>query len=268
MVTINSFIGWVGGKRALRKIILSKFPKDFTRYIEVFGGAGWILFAKEKQKNELEVFNDIDSNLINLYRCIKEHPEELKRQFDFIPKSQELFKNAQNRLNYNNLIGGGYNNLGFTDIQRAAAYLYIIKYSFGCKKNNFVTSSNKNIQNVLERFESISDRLSNVLVENRDFEGLLKVYDKADSFFYLDPPYHTTEKYYKNESTGFSEEDHLRLRDCLNNIKGKFLLSYNDDELIRELYKNYIIEEVERNTTLSAKSNTIKFRELLIRNYE
>ena len=47
---INSFIGWVGGKRTLRKIILSKFPKTFTRYIEVFGGAGWILFAKEKQK--------------------------------------------------------------------------------------------------------------------------------------------------------------------------------------------------------------------------
>lgn len=268
MVIINSFIGWVGGKRALRKIILSKFPKDFTRYIEVFGGAGWILFAKEKQKNELEVFNDIDSNLINLYRCIKEHPEELKRQFDFIPKSQELFKNAQNRLNYNALMGEGYNNLGFTDIQRAAAYLYIIKYSFGYQKNNFVTSGSQNIQNVLERFESISDRLSNVLIENRDFENLIKTYDKKDSFFYLDPPYLGTESCYKNDSRMFSKNDHIRLKECLFKIKGKFLLSYNDDEFIREMYKDYIIEEVERNTTLSAKSNTIKFKELLIKNYE
>ena len=46
---MNSFIGWIGGKRLLRKEILGRFPEDIGRYIEVFGGAGWVLFAKEKQ---------------------------------------------------------------------------------------------------------------------------------------------------------------------------------------------------------------------------
>ena len=68
---MNSFIAWIGGKRLLRKAIIERFPEEgFDRYIEVFGGAGWVLFGKEVGK-ELEVFNDADSNLINLYRCIK-----------------------------------------------------------------------------------------------------------------------------------------------------------------------------------------------------
>lgn len=70
---MNSFIAWIGGKKLLRKEIVKRFPEEgFTRYVEVFGGAGWVLFEKEQGK-ELEVFNDRDSNLINLYRCIKYH---------------------------------------------------------------------------------------------------------------------------------------------------------------------------------------------------
>ena len=61
---MNSFIAWIGGKRLLRKAIIERFPEEgFDRYIEVFGGAGWVLFGKEVGK-ELEVFNDADSNLI------------------------------------------------------------------------------------------------------------------------------------------------------------------------------------------------------------
>ena len=69
---MNSFIQWIGGKKLLRNKIVGMFPEGFERYIEVFGGAGWVLFHKE-QHAALEVFNDINSNLINLYRCIKYH---------------------------------------------------------------------------------------------------------------------------------------------------------------------------------------------------
>ena len=65
---MNSFIAWIGGKKLLRKEIVKRFPEEgFTRYVEVFGGAGWVLFEKEQGK-ELEVFNDRDSNLINSLR--------------------------------------------------------------------------------------------------------------------------------------------------------------------------------------------------------
>ncbi|OYP53089.1 DNA methylase, partial [Lachnotalea glycerini] len=73
---MNSYISWIGGKKSLRKKILEQFPnsEEYDRYIEVFGGAGWILFSKERHA-AMEVFNDINGELINLYRCIKYHCE-------------------------------------------------------------------------------------------------------------------------------------------------------------------------------------------------
>ncbi len=61
---MDSFIGWVGGKKALRDQIIARFPSDPPkRYIEVCGGAGWVLFRKEKTAGQLEVFNDINGDL-------------------------------------------------------------------------------------------------------------------------------------------------------------------------------------------------------------
>ena len=73
---MNSLIKWVGGKRLLRKYILNEFPQEMTSYVEVFGGAAWILFAQEKHA-EVEVYNDVDHNLVNLFRCVKYHADAL-----------------------------------------------------------------------------------------------------------------------------------------------------------------------------------------------
>ena len=92
VVCLNSFIPWVGGKKLLRKEIIKRFPKDdFAKYVEVFGGAGWVLFEKSQSKKQLEVFNDIDSNLINLYRCIKFHADAVQKELDWILSSREIF---------------------------------------------------------------------------------------------------------------------------------------------------------------------------------
>ena len=72
---MNSFIGWIGGKRALRNEILQRMPSGIGRYIEVFGGAGWVLFGREPSSKVMEVFNDYDAELVNIYRCIKYHPD-------------------------------------------------------------------------------------------------------------------------------------------------------------------------------------------------
>ena len=106
---MNSFIAWIGGKKLLRKEIVKRFPEEgFTRYVEVFGGAGWVLFEKEQGK-ELEVFNDRDSNLINLYRCIKYHCGELQRELEWLTISREQFFDSKSQLD----------SQGLTDIQRA-----------------------------------------------------------------------------------------------------------------------------------------------------
>lgn len=250
---MNSFIAWIGGKRLLRKEIVKRFPRDgFSRYIEVFGGAGWVLFEKEQGK-ELEVFNDIDSNLINLYRCIKYHYGELQRELGYFLISREEFFSEKAHLEAG----------GLTDIQRAARYFYLIKVSFGADRKTFGTNR-KNLANAIDYLPEISDRLKNTVIENRDFETLIRVYDREKALFYVDPPYHGTEKYYEGD---FREEDHERLFKALSEVKGRFILSYNDDPYVRELYKTYRIEKISRNSSLTNKGSAGEFKELIIRNY-
>ncbi|MCD7812154.1 MAG: DNA adenine methylase [Ruminococcus sp.] len=250
---MNSFIAWIGGKKLLRKAIMERFPEDgFDRYIEVFGGAGWVLFGKDAGK-ELEVFNDADSNLINLYRCIKYHREELQRELEWTLVSREQFFDHKSQLESD----------GLTDIQRAARYFHIIKVSFGSDRRTFGTNK-KNLANSIAYLGDVQERLKNVVIENKDFESLIKVYDRPKALFYLDPPYHGTEKYY---DAGFTLEDHLRLKTVLEGVKGKFILSYNDDEFIRDLYKDFHIEGISRNSNLTNKNTADNFEEVIIRNY-
>jgi DNA adenine methylase len=249
---LNSFIAWIGGKKLLRKYIIEKFPVEYERYIEVFGGAGWVLFGKEQGK-ELEVFNDIDSNLINLYRCIKYHCNELQRELEWLIVSREQFFNYKDQLN----------SKGFTDIQRAARYFYIIKSSFGADRKTFGTNK-KNLVNTIDYLSEINDRLKNVVIENMDYERLIKVYDRPNALFYLDPPYLGTENFY---DSGFNINDHIKLNEKLKQIEGKFILSYNDDDYIREIYSDFNIQKIARNNNLASKSKSGEFREVIITNY-
>lgn len=252
---MNSFIGWIGGKRLLRKEILSRFPAgEIGRYIEVFGGAGWILFAKEHSPKQLEVFNDINSELINLYRCVKFHNEELQRELQWLLSSREQFYDYLEQKNVR----------GLTDIQKAARYLYLIKISFGSNRRTFATTS-KTITNVSNILPEVSNRLKGVVIENKDFSDLIKVYDRESALFYLDPPYVGAERHY---DASFTENDHYRLREILEGVKGRFILSYNDASFIRELYSDFSIEAITRHETLSTKANNSgQYAEVIIRNY-
>lgn len=108
-------------------------------------------------------------------------------------------------------------------------------------------------------------RLKGVVIEHRDFEPLIKTYDRKEALFYLDPPYVGTEKYYH---VSFGIEDHQRLAELLKGIKGRFILSYNDDPLIRELYAWCSMEMIIRSNTLAGTNkNHVPFAELIIKNF-
>jgi DNA adenine methylase len=250
---MNSFISWIGGKKLLRKKILEQFPDpdSFKRYIEVFGGAGWVLFACDKHA-AMEVFNDANGELINLYRIVKHHPEALQKELEWLLMSREQFFDELNR-----------NTSGLTDIQRAARYFCIIRESFGANLHTF-RSSARDMQKAVDYLKVVSNRLNKVVIENQDFEKLINSYDRPDALFYLDPPYYEAEKYYPDR---FNPEDHKRLCDCLGGIKGKFILSYNDCPRIRELYEGYTLVEVERADNLVTKSESRKYKELIIKNF-
>lgn len=219
------------------------------------------MFGKEKNTS-LEVFNDIDSNLINLYRCVKYHPQEFQKELNTMLISREQFFDCRNQLQIN----------GLTDIQRAARYFYIIKISFGNNKRDFNTSAKKGIYKSIENFPEIQKRLKNVNIENKDFENLIKLYDRPKALFYLDPPYFGAEKFYKilnnkDNANYFSKEDHIRLFEVLKKIKGKFILSYNNDEFIRNIYKNYKITYVERLNNLNFNDKKTNYKEIIVTNY-
>lgn len=106
------------------------------------------------------------------------------------------------------------------------------------------------------------------MIEGRDFEKLINQYDHEDAFFYCDPPF---SRGYDYEVTSTKDFDHERLRDVLGNIKGRFLLSYDDSEKIRELYKGYEMIAVERLNGINNREGTQRnkmFKELLIANYD
>lgn len=112
---MNSFIGWIGGKKLLRAEIIARFPENMGRYIEVCGGAAWVLFHREKHA-EIEIYNDANGELGNLFRCIKFHRPELQRELQFMLNSRELFEDFKAQ----------YNTRGMTDIQRAARFFMLL----------------------------------------------------------------------------------------------------------------------------------------------
>lgn len=251
---MNSFIGWIGGKKLLRNEIIQRFPEKIDRYIEVCGGAAWVLFHKEKHAN-IEVYNDANGNLVNLFKCIKYHCPELQRELSFMFNSREIFDDFKAQFNLR----------GLTDIQKAARFFILLKTSYGSNGRSYGCVK-KDIGAITEYLKAVEKRLSSVIIENKDFEDLMKVYDRPNALSYFDPPYYGTEKYYDAE---FPAEDHLRLNKVLKNLKGKFLLSYNDCEFIREIYKDFAIEEISRNHNLVGRYADIEhnYKELLIRNY-
>jgi len=253
---MKSFIPWVGGKSQLCKAVFSHFPEQKPeRYIEAFGGGGSLLFYQQKHA-PLEIFNDIDGHLVNLYRCVQHHCGELQRELrlggdQIPPNSRELFFDYLEQLNTR----------GLTDIQRAARYFYIIRISYGADRRTYGCNK-KALHSAIDRLPEIQERLKDVVIENRDFAALIKTYDRKTALFYFDPPYFQAEKYYD----GFSLSDHERLYHCICSLNGQFVLSYNDHPEIRMLYKDYHIHEADRSSPLTHKKNSTvtSYKELII----
>jgi len=223
---MKSFISWIGGKSRLAPTICHFIP-EHTCYVEPFAGAGWVFFRKGMSKTE--VLNDADSDLVTLYLCLREHPDELIRQLDYLLPSRKLFTLYVSQE-------------GLTDIQRAARLFYLIKNAFGAKltgRPSFGYSrKGKSAFNAIsapDLLRAVHKRLSRVFIENVDFAEVFRRYDSAESFFYCDPPYMDIEFYREP----FEAADHLRLCECLADARGNWLLSYNDHPRVRELYADF-----------------------------
>jgi DNA adenine methylase len=249
---MNSIISWVGGKRILRKKILPLIPKHDI-YCEVFGGAAWILFGKSANKEDwqlskksryTEVYNDINGDLVNFWKYIKNHPEAFVTELNQYLVSRELFEEfARHEFK--------------TELERAVRFYFQLSCSYGSRSKNFCIMQGYKYMPLrqLEKVKAASERLQQVIIEKQDFEKILKRYDTPNSFFYLDPPYYTKEHLYNREDADAFTK-HEELASALKNNKGKFLLSYNNDPHIRTLYQGFTIDEVEAQITVSGAFKT------------
>lgn len=250
----NSIIAWTGGKKLLRKHIIQLIP-EHRLYCEVFGGAGWVLFGKStgQESKYTEVYNDINSELVNFWKYIKYHPEAFHNEISKQLVSRELFdyyKHYEPR----------------TELERAVKFYYNLTCSYGSQSLSFTIKRGKKYLSLRneETVLKASERLKNVIIEKMDFAKLINSYDSLETFFYIDPPYYGKEHLYEREDAS-SFAGHEALASLLKSIKGKFILSYNDHETIKQLYNGFKIDVVEAPYSLGGKKQLCP--ELLIRNY-
>lgn len=241
---MGALIPYFGGKSRLAKNIIARFP-EHQCYVEVFSGAANVFFAKEARGTE--VINDLDRDLITLYRTVKHHPEELHRQFKYVLISRDEFSRLL-QVNPDTL----------TDIQRAARYLYLQRMCFcgRSKGRTFGTSTTGvprlNLFTLQRLLEEAWLRLSQVMTECLDFRDLIPRYDREHTLFFLDPPYWKFNCYEHN----FVEKDFYDLAEVLAGIKGRFMMTINDTSEIREIFKRFWIEEVELKYSMSKQQGS------------
>ncbi|MGS0744193.1 DNA adenine methylase [Glaciimonas sp. GG7] len=221
----SPIIPWLGGKRRLADKLIPLFPPHEC-YVEVFCGGAALYFLRPVPART-EVINDINGELVNLYRVVQHHMEEFVRQFKWAISSRQIFK-WQQAVRPETL----------TDIQRAARFYYLQQHAFSGKVvgQNFGTSTTGpaiNLCRIEENLSAAHLRLAGTYVENLPWLECMQRYDRPHSFFYLDPPYWQTEGY----GVPFGFEQYQLMAEFMRTCKGKVMVSINDHPDIRAVFE-------------------------------
>lgn len=229
---------YLGGKRLLAKTIvplIEKIPHNI--YCEPFMGMGGIFFRRT-QKPKCEAINDINSEIVNMFRMVERFPDYLADMLKFKICSRAEFKQM---LATPPLL--------LTELERAVRYLYIQKNAFGGNTQHQafgvdVGRAGRLVpEKLIVQIQELHKRLSGVYIECLPYAEFIKRYDRPDTLFYLDPPYWGCESFYGKDF--FSRADFGELAKLLKGIKGRFILSINDVPEIRQIFKSFYIKEVQ-----------------------
>lgn len=253
---------WVGGKSRFLNRIFPLFPKH-NAYIEPFVGGASVLLNKEAVYKE--VINDIDGDLINFYKMVRDRHEDLIRAFDYELCSREVFEEYAER----------YRKRNFDDeIQRAKIFFYLNLAGFGGSMKNpsfgvntvATRRSALRIGDVEALINKVYDRIKNVIIERLPFQLLIRRYDSKGTLFFMDPPYRNLKGYKAGTLNDGQFEDLARL--C-RNMKSKFLLTINDDPFVRRIFSDpkFTVKTQEVLYQVDVAQNAAKAKELYITNY-
>lgn len=242
MNTKRPILRWHGGKWLLAPWIIQNLPPHRV-YVEPFGGAASVLLRKPR--SYAEIYNDLDSEVVNLFRVTRDRGDELRQILELTPFARDEFK-----LSYED---------ADDPIEQARRTVVRSFMGFGSNSHNkatgFRSNSNRSgttpahdFANYPEALKAIVDRLRGVIVENRDAIEVMLQHDSHETVHYVDPPYvpETRDKGgdYRHEMT---DEDHARLADVLHGLKGSVVLSGYRSQLYDRLYSGWHRVEREAN---------------------
>lgn len=274
-VILSPVVKWVGGKRQLLDDIIPLLPDHFSTYVEPFVGGGALLFEIQPKK---AIVNDLNHELINLYKVIKDNPNELLLLLEKheLNNSEEYFyqiRALDRSESYNEM----------SDIEKAARIIYLNKTCYnglfrvnqaGQFNSPYGKYKNPNIVNkpvVLAMANYFQN--NNITLLNGDYKLALKKLRKG-AFVYFDPPYmpiSSSSSFTGYTENGFDKKQQIELKeecDKLNSRGIKFLLSNSDHPFIRDLYKDYEIITVKAKRSINSNSNKRgEINEVLVRNY-
>lgn len=211
-------LDYFGGKWRIADKIISNLPAHKS-YVEVFGGAASVLFKKQPSKNE--IYNDINSEVYNLFVVLRNSSEELRKLLALTPYSREEYYSCREVSN--------------NPIEQARRTIVKSWFGIGDSLDNETGfrvslsqggSTTKPWVSYVDHLEAYSQRLRAVILENLDYKEVIFRYDKPDTLFYVDPPYTPISRNklnaYKYE---FNMKQHEELLAILQNVKGKVVLS-------------------------------------------
>jgi DNA adenine methylase len=239
--------GWYGGKFSHLNWILPLLPYT-PQYCEPFGGSAAILI--NRLPVPIETYNDIDGEVVNFFRVLRDKTEELIKAISLTPFSREEFRKA---------IEEPIKNL--SDVERARRfYIRARQVRTGLAQTATpgrwgycikAKSSRRGMAGAVSRWlggikdlELIAERLLRVQIENDNAFEVIKRYDDDDTFFYCDPPYpHSSRKDKNAYAYEMTEEEHIKLADLLHSVKGKVAISGYHCELMDNLYRDWYCAE-------------------------
>jgi DNA adenine methylase len=237
---------------------------EHTCYAEVFGGAAALLL--NKPPSPVEVYNDFDSELVNLFEVIRDDVDTFVRRADWLLYSRELYEKWKNDLKNGNTPEDR--------VERALRFWYLMRSSFAAHPykgwafcRNVGRNRSLSLANALGNIRTIHDRLRTVEVDHLDFRRCIKNRDGPETFMFLDPPYLDAEEYRLGV---FTLQDHTDLADILRHARSKWLLTIGDHPKIRKLYNDFPIERAKTHLSVPKiiRDKRPTFKHLIIRNYK
>lgn len=250
---------WLGGKKTLHPKIIERIEAiSHKTYAEPFVGMGGV-FLRRRFRPRLEVANDRNGEVVNLFRILQRHYPQLLEVMRFQITSRRDFDRLR-------VTDPG----TLTDLERAARFLYLQRLCFGGKVDGvFGVAPAHAPRFSLARLEPILDaaheRLDGVVFECLDWAELVQRYDGPETLFYLDPPYFGGENDYGKGI--FDRGQFVRMAEVLAGIKGAFILSINSTPEMRECFTDFHMERVRLKYTISAEG-AMDAEELIVSNRE